>query len=151
MKEPRRERLDLSKLAHKVAEDVRTEHPEVEVEISIQPSLIDSADSRLMSMALYNLFDNAVKYRKTGIRAKISFGATDDGSGAYFVKDEGIGFEMAYVGKLFKAFERLHRDTEYPGTGIGLANVRRAIERHGGRVWAEGELGVGASFYFTLR
>jgi signal transduction histidine kinase len=101
-------------------------------------------------MALHNLVDNACKYRREGTPVVVRFGVEErDGGRVYTLRDNGIGFDMAYVDKLFRPFERLHRE-EYAGTGIGLANVRRAIERHGGRVWAEGRLGEGAAFSFTL-
>jgi chemotaxis family two-component system sensor kinase Cph1 len=102
-------------------------------------------------MAFQTLFDNACKNRKAGLPARLEFGQEGRfGGKVFFVRDEGIGFDIRYVHKLFMPFERLHRDSEYAGTGIGLANVMRAIERHGGTVWADGAPGVGSKFSFTL-
>ena len=145
------ERTDLGKLAHNVATDVAHQHPGCDLELSIEPNIWAECDMRFMGMAIQNLIDNACKYRKVGGAARVTIGKQDEATETvFFVQDEGIGFDMNYVHKLFMPFERLHRDSEYIGTGIGLANVKRAIERHGGRVWAEGQAGVGAKFSFTL-
>jgi len=145
------EKTDLSSLARVVADDICHQHPDCDVEILIAPDLWANCDPRFIGMALQNLFDNACKYRKPGPKAHIEFGQEERfGKSFYFVKDDGIGFDMNFVHKLFTPFERLHRDAEYAGTGIGLANVERAIERHGGTVWAEGRLGIGSKFSFTL-
>src|SRR5262249_17146450 len=112
---------------------------------------VASGDARLLRAMLENLMSNAWKFtgRKPG--AQIAFGATqNDDTTVYFVRDDGAGFDMAYVGKLFGAFQRLHGITEFEGTGIGLATVQRIIQRHGGKVWAEGQVNSGATFYFTL-
>lgn len=145
------ERVDLAALVRRVAEDVDGERADACLDLTVASEPVVEADPRLIGMALFNLLDNACKYRKRGAPAKVTFGSeVVDGERRFFVRDNGIGFDMRYVGKLFTPFERLHRE-EYAGTGIGLANVRRAIERHGGRVWAESPgPGEGAVFYFTL-
>lgn len=144
------ERVQLGELVRKVGVDVDQERPEACLELHVTCDPVVEADPRLIGLALFNLLENACKYRKKGEMARVTFGCREEGSERrFYLRDQGIGFDMQYVGKLFTPFERLHRE-EYSGTGIGLANVRRAIERHGGRVWAEGERGVGATFWFTL-
>ena len=143
----RRLPVDLSEMAERVARSVRENEPYAhDAVFSIQPGLQALADPAMLEIVLTILFDNAAKYRK-GAPPRIDFGY--DGE-AYAVKDEGIGFEMRFSDKLFRPFERLHRDEEYPGTGIGLANAKRIVERHGGRLWAESEPGSGSTFSFTL-
>jgi signal transduction histidine kinase len=133
--------VDLSALAEMILSNQR------EVRYQIQPGLRANGDPLMLQVALENLLDNAFKF-STGIPdALIEFGREGD---AFFVRDNGVGFEQQYVEKIFLPFERLHREDEFPGTGIGLANVKRIVERHGGRIWAQGELGYGATFYFTL-
>ncbi|WP_084179187.1 sensor histidine kinase [Fimbriimonas ginsengisoli] len=145
------ERINLSQLIEKVSRDVQPLHSECELELTVAPDLWVDGDARFLGMALQNLLDNACKYRKAGMPARVEVGKEEcGGKPVFFIRDEGIGFDMQYVPKLFVPFERLHRDSDYPGTGIGLANVKRAIERHGGIIWAEGELGVGSKFSFTL-
>ena len=108
-------------------------------------------DERLLRLALENLLDNAWKFTRARARARIEFGVVRQGDETvYFVRDDGAGFDMAYVGKLFAPFQRLHTPAEFEGTGIGLVTVQRIIHRHGGRIWAEAAVEHGATFYFTL-
>jgi PAS domain S-box-containing protein len=145
------EPIDLGELAQMVAQEVCTTYGECDLEVELEGEQWVECDPRILGLALHNLLDNACKYRKHDVALKIVLGTESRfGDTSYFVRDNGIGFDMAYVHKLFMPFERLHRDSEYAGTGIGLANVRRAIERHGGKVWAKGAIGEGATFYFTL-
>jgi PAS domain S-box-containing protein len=143
--------VDLSKIARAIAEANRKNNTAREVEVIIREGLIVQGDPHLMQIVLVNLLDNAWKFTGKEARPRIEFGATaQDGETIYYVRDNGAGFDMAYVDQLFGAFQRLHTMEEFAGTGIGLATVKRIISRHGGRVWAEGEVGKGATFYFTL-
>lgn len=145
------EEVNLSALAGEIAGEVKKTMPERHVELLIQEGLIVNGDARLLRILLDNLIRNAFKFTGKSDRARIEFGITQhDGNPVYFVRDNGVGFDMIYVNKLFGAFQRLHSQTEFPGTGIGLAIVQRIINRHGGSVWAEGAVGKGATFYFTL-
>ena len=147
-----RERVNLSDLAGEIASDLPAERPQREVEFAIAPDLTAVGDRHLLRIALQNLFDNAWKFTGKCQGAHIEFGVRQqDGERVYFVRDNGVGFDMAYAGKLFTPFQRLHGMQEFPGTGIGLATVQRIVNRHGGRVWAEAALGKGAIFCFTLR
>ena len=149
--ELRREEVDLSALARSVVEQLRKAQPERRVEVHIADGLKSQGDPQLLRIALENLLGNAWKFTGKTAEALIEFGATQEGGETvYAVRDNGAGFDMTYVDKLFKAFQRLHDAREFEGTGIGLATVQRVIRRHGGRVWAEGEPGRGATFYFTL-
>lgn len=148
--EVRRQPVDISELAESIAESVYRDE-ECEARVKVEPDLHVTADRELLRMVLHNLFHNSCKYRARDRGAEVEFGALPrDGKTVFFVRDNGIGFDPKYAPKLFKPFERLHRDAAYPGTGIGLANVKRIIERHGGEVWAEGHLDQGSTFYFTL-
>jgi len=150
-KEMRRESVDLSRLARDIARELQEAEKERRVEFLITPGLTVQGDPDLLRLALQNLFGNAWKFTSTHASATIEFGVTQhEGKPAYFVRDDGAGFDMAYSDKLFGAFQRLHRVTEFPGSGIGLATVQRIVHRHGGRVWAEGAMENGATFYFTL-
>ena len=145
-----KENVDLSGLATDIVTTLRENEPDRSIEIEITPGLSAQGDKILMGLVLENLLGNAWKYSSGKDCARLCFGA--EGSGperAFFVKDNGAGFDMAYRDKLFGAFQRLHGE-EYEGTGIGLATVKRIMDRHGGAVWAEAELGAGATFYFTL-
>ncbi len=150
----RRETVDLSALAADIAEDLEGSQPERRVEFVIAKGLFAEGDSGLLRVALENLLGNAWKFTGDEPEATIEFGyGAHRGSrtAAYYVRDSGAGFDMAYADKLFGVFQRLHSEKDFEGTGVGLATVWRVIGRHGGRVWAEGEVGKGATFYFTLR
>ncbi len=147
----RREPIDLSKMARKVIDDLRRGKEHRPVVIEIEEGLETSGDKRLLQIMLTNLLGNAWKFTARQEGAEITFGhARQNGESFYFVRDNGAGFDMTYVGKLFGAFQRLHTAAEFEGTGIGLATVQRIVNRHGGRVWAEGKLNEGATFCFTL-
>jgi PAS domain S-box-containing protein len=149
--ELRHELVDLTALAEAVVAELRGTAPQRMVETSIAGGLCARGDARLVQIVLQNLLDNAWKFTSKQEYASIEFGCMQrDGATAYFVRDNGVGFEMEYAGKLFGAFQRLHTSSEFEGSGIGLATVERAVRRHGGRVWAEGAPGKGATFYFTL-
>jgi light-regulated signal transduction histidine kinase (bacteriophytochrome) len=146
-----RERHDLSAMVRKIVEAKRSAQPERRVEFVIEDGLFADVDAHLMNVALENLIENARKFTGKRECARIEFGSIrKDGKVTYFVRDNGEGLDMAYAGKLFQPFQRLHRPDEFPGTGIGLATVKRIIERHGGVVWIEGEKGKGATVYFAL-
>jgi hypothetical protein len=134
-------------LAEEIITDLRQQSPERQASVKIQANLFAQADPTLIHDVLGNLFGNAWKFTSQSAQAQIEFGRQVN---VFFVRDNGIGFDMAYVDKLFTAFQRLHRVDEFPGTGIGLATVQRIIQRHGGRIWAEAEPDHGATFYFTL-
>jgi PAS domain S-box-containing protein len=143
--------VDLSKMIRAIAEAHQKNYPARAVEVTIQEGIMVQGDPWLMQIAMENLMDNALKFTGKEAHPRIEFGGTvKDGKTACFIRDNGVGFDMAYVDKLFGAFQRLHTSPEFPGTGIGLATVQRIIHRHGGQVWAEGEIGKGATFYFTL-
>jgi signal transduction histidine kinase len=143
--------VDLSDLAQGVATELQKSQPERRVTFRIAGGLADSGDPSLIRVVIENLFGNAWKFTGKTAEATIEFGAAEEnGTTAFFVRDNGAGFDMAYVDKLFGTFQRLHQDKEFPGTGIGLSLAKRIILRHGGRVWAEGAVGQGATFWFTL-
>ena len=124
---------------------------ERKVEISLADLPAAWGDPVLIKQVFFNLLDNALKYTRKCEVAHIEIGFfMHDGQNAYFVRDNGVGFDMKYAGKLFDVFQRLHPATEFEGAGIGLANVRRIVLRHGGKVWADASVGQGATFYFTL-
>ena len=142
--------LDLSGLVGLIVADLQAAAPEREIEFVLAEGLRARGDEALLRIALENLLGNAVKYTSRQARARIEFGAQDGLEPVYFVRDNGVGFDMEYGEKLFSPFGRLHREDEFPGSGIGLSIVQRIILRHGGRVWAEGRENAGATFYFTL-
>ena len=147
----KRESVDLSEMVQAILLTVRQNNPARDVKVSIQKDIIIDGDRRLLEIAMTNLIDNAWKFTGKTKNARIEFGTLlKDGKPVIFIRDNGVGFDMAYVGKLFGAFQRLHTIAEFPGTGIGLATVQRVIHRHGGKVWADGEVGKGATFYFTI-
>jgi PAS domain S-box-containing protein len=147
----RLETVDLTALALEVDAGLRSAHAERDVRFTAAPGLLARGDPSLLRLVLENLLGNAWKYTSRQAHARIEFGCRSDGAEpAYFVRDNGAGFDMAYADKLFGAFQRLHDPSEFPGSGIGLATVARIVARHGGRVFAEGAEGRGACFYFTL-
>jgi PAS domain S-box-containing protein len=149
--EMNREQVSLSALVKSIAERLTSNHPDRNVQFIIAESLTAHGDERLLTVALDNLLSNAWKFSEKTSPSVIEFGVTrKDGDRMYFVRDNGAGFDMAYAGKLFSPFQRLHKVEEFPGTGIGLATVRRIITRHGGKVWIESEVNKGTTVYFTL-
>jgi signal transduction histidine kinase len=144
--------VDVTRLASEVAQELRDAAPGRDVELTIAPGLTANADPGLLRIALQNLLGNAWKFTaKLPGKARVELGsALNGGARAFFIRDNGVGFDMAYTGKLFGPFQRLHTPQEFPGTGIGLATVQRIVHRHGGRIWAESAVGSGATFYFTL-
>ncbi len=148
-----REMVNLSVLAESVIGELQRTDPARRVEISVQPGLRAEGDPDLLRIVLVNLLSNAWKFTGRQQAARIELGARGDGDGgehAFFVRDNGVGFDMAYAPKLFGAFQRLHAQEEFPGTGIGLATVQRIVNRHGGRVWAEAAVDQGSTFHFAL-
>jgi PAS domain S-box-containing protein len=144
-------RVDLSQVVREAAARLAALEPQHAVELVVQAELYAQADLRLARALVQNLLANAWKFTRQVASARIEFGAiAKDGEPAFFVRDNGAGFDMAFAGKLFVPFQRLHTADEFPGTGIGLATVQRIVRRHGGRVWAEGAVGAGATFYFTF-
>ena len=144
-----REDIDVSALTEEVVADLHQQNPERNLTFYIQPEMHADADIRLLRVALENLLGNAVKFTAKNDTALIEVGR-DNNTGAFFVRDNGAGFDMQYATKLFTAFQRLHGDRDFKGSGIGLATVSRVIRRHGGKTWAEGSPNVGATFSFTL-
>ena len=145
-----RERVDLGDIARDVKAELAASEPHRRVEWSIEDVIV-TGDGRLLRVVLDNLLRNAWKFTKDCDEAHIAVGASVvNGELVCFVRDDGVGFDVAYADRLFRPFERLHAYDEFEGTGIGLALVRRIVVRHGGRVWAESHLGEGATFYFTL-
>jgi two-component system sensor histidine kinase/response regulator len=147
----REQEVDLSSLAGLVLSRLKESEPERRVELKIRPGVVVTGDGQLLRIALENLLENAWKFTAKESDSRIEFGmAHASGEPTYFVRDNGAGFDMIYADRLFGPFQRLHPQNEFPGSGIGLATVQRIIHRHGGRVWAEGLVGQGATFHFTL-
>jgi signal transduction histidine kinase len=141
--------IDLSSLAQKTLEATLLSQGRTDIQGNIQAGIIGVGDVAMISLAVHNLVENAIKFSPSG--GSIGFGANEDGPELVcFVSDQGIGIEKAYLQSVLKPFERLHRDEAYPGNGIGLAIVERVMRRHGGRVWVESEPGRGSTFYFSL-
>jgi PAS domain S-box-containing protein len=149
--EMHQEKVDLSTLAEEITTRLQETQPERRAKFIISSGLTANGDSQMLRVLLENLLGNAWKFTSKIPQANIEFGSNNNGNRkAFFVKDNGAGFDMAYADKLFNAFQRLHDTAEFPGTGIGLATVQRIINRHGGSIRAEGTVGKGATFYFTL-
>lgn len=146
-----RQAVDLTAMAADVAEELHKREPARTVETVLAPGLAAHGDPRLLRVVLDNLLGNAWKFTGRQAVARIELGALEGAGGpTFFVRDNGVGFDPQYAGKLFGAFQRLHSADEFPGTGIGLATVQRIVHRHGGKVWAESAVGQGATFFFTL-
>jgi light-regulated signal transduction histidine kinase (bacteriophytochrome) len=139
--------VDLTSLAHTIACRLREAEPNRRMDFVIQDGLTTRGDAHLLDIALSNLLSNAVKFTGTRALARIEFARNEL---AFCVRDNGVGFDMAYAGMLFGAFQRLHKYTEFPGTGIGLATAQRVLRRHSGRIWADARPDEGATFYFTI-
>lgn len=147
----RRQPIDLSDMARSVANELSRQDPRRAVEFVIARGLQAEGDAALMRTVVENLLGNAWKFTSRRSQARIEFGRTQaNGVSAFFVRDNGAGFDPALAGRLFGAFQRLHAEADFPGSGVGLASVQRAIYRHGGRVWAESAVNQGATFFFTL-
>ncbi len=145
------EKVDLSEIAQSIIDELKAGQPERQVEFIIPGHISVNGDKRLLKIAMRNLLENAWKFTSKCSLSRIEVGETRmSGTEVYFIRDNGVGFDMKYSDKLFQAFSRLHSSKEYNGTGIGLAIVQRVIHRHGGRIWADAEIARGATFFFTL-
>jgi signal transduction histidine kinase len=147
-----RQPVDLSQLAGWVVDELRRGAPDRVVEVTIEPGMQVTGDPTLLRLVLENLLGNAWKYTSRRPKAHVSIARESiEGRRVFTVRDDGAGFDMRAAERLFGLFQRLHGASDFPGTGVGLASVRRIVQRHGGEVWAEGEPGRGAAFFFTLR
>ena len=146
--EVRRRPIDLSAMVRQVAAELQQGEPSRVVHVSIPDGLVVSADPTLTHVLIENLLGNAWKYTRPRTTSEVALGRT--AQGAFYVRDNGVGFDMAYAKRLFTPFQRLHNAAEFEGTGVGLATVQRIVQRHGGRVWVESAPDAGATFYFTL-
>ena len=146
------ERVNLSIIAREIATRLHEVEPDKDVVFEVQEGLVVSADERMMRVLMENLLSNAWKYTGKREHARIEFGLAEksESGDSYYVRDNGVGFDMRQADKLFRPFKRLHSDREFVGDGIGLASVQRVIQRHGGKIWAEATVGEGATFYFTV-
>ena len=150
-REMTRSQVDLSLLAETILTELINQDAQRQVEFTVVPGLVVQADANLLKIALENLLNNAYKFTSMRRKAVIQVGVEENlGERAYYVRDNGTGFDMAYENKLFTPFQRLHSALEFPGTGIGLVIVHRIITRHGGRLWPQAAVNQGATFYFTL-
>ena len=146
-----RKPVDLGHVATDIIDNKAKSDPQRRVETIIAPGCTAIGDAQLLRVLLENLLENAWKYTRTTSPARIEFGReVASGEAVFFVRDNGVGFDMRYAGRLFGPFQRLHTSEEFEGTGIGLASAARVVHRHGGRIWAEAEPGKGATFRFTL-
>jgi len=146
------EKVDLSKIVNEIVDDYKVQLPERDIEFKITSGLTSTADKKLIRIVLENLLNNTIKFTKNNTNAIIEFeNISVDGSKAFVIRDNGVGFDMAHKNKLFTPFQRLHSQLEFDGTGIGLAIVQKIINLHGGKIWAESQVGKGAVFYFTLK
>jgi signal transduction histidine kinase len=149
--EMRPEKVDLTAMARDLAGQLREAEPARKIDIAIEPNLTCNGDAHLLRVVLDNLLRNSWKYSAKQTDGKIEFASTSqNGERVFFIRDNGAGFDMKYADKLFGVFQRLHSPSEFEGTGVGLATVRRVITRHGGRIWAKGAVNEGATFYFTV-
>jgi len=144
--------VDLSALAREIFDELYVISPRTQVKLMIEGRMTAEGDPGLLHIALQNLFSNAWKYTSKRVEARIEFGRKmgEDGKQIYYIRDNGAGFDSQYADRLFGVFQRLHAESEFPGTGVGLATVQRIIHRHGGKIWAESAVNKGATFYFTL-
>ena len=143
--------IDMERMAHKVVDELQPSLAGSKLQLEIEPIPPVTGDQAMMHQVFVNLLSNAIKFSRTRETPEIKVGATvKEGEIIYYVRDNGVGFDMQFVDKLFSVFQRLHAATEFEGTGIGLAIVKRIINRHGGRVWAEGKVNEGATIYFAL-
>ena len=146
-----RSEIDVTALATEVGEEAAAENPSLQVDLTVAPELSVNADPGLVRVILRELLGNAWKFTAPHGSAHIEVGALDTGGErAFFVRDDGVGFDTAYAKHLFGVFQRMHPPGQFEGDGVGLATVQRLVRRHGGRCWAEAEIGAGATFYFTL-
>jgi light-regulated signal transduction histidine kinase (bacteriophytochrome) len=140
-----------SEIALSITEELKRSNPERVAEIIIEPNLTGETDPTLIKAVMQNIFENAWKFTSLNPVTRIEFGSINSPEGkTYFIRDNGVGFNMEYANKLFAPFQRLHSVNDFPGTGVGLATVQRIIHRHNGRIWAESEVDKGATFYFSF-
>jgi len=143
--------VNITSIVESIVLEFKEREPERNVDFTIQQGLYAKADHNLIKIAMENMISNAWKFTSRNEKASIEFGSMkENGKNVFFLKDNGVGFDQTFSDKLFTVFSRLHRASEYPGTGVGLATVKRIINKHGGEVWAYGEVDKGATFYFTL-